>query len=112
MGATAGTSSGPCAEAKPWWNGAHIVSRCFNSLGEDAVCGAAHAGIVPFWSSVLVGVGARSEQRLVAFQSSPRGGELRAEYDAAAARISLEGTAETHVVARLGDGGAAILGLA
>jgi len=103
-----------------WWDTADIVSRCFNADGEDPVCGAAHAGIIPFWHTAAAGAattgeGAASASAAAfavrAFQSSPRGGVLESSYDAGAGTVTLTGEATTFLTGAVAAGGAALLGL-
>jgi predicted PhzF superfamily epimerase YddE/YHI9/ribosomal protein S18 acetylase RimI-like enzyme len=103
-----------------WWDSADIVSRCFNADGEDPVCGAAHAGIIPFWHAATAGAaaadaGAGSAPAAAfvvrAFQSSPRGGVLESSYDAGAGTVTLTGEATTFLTGAVAAGGLALLGL-
>ena len=56
---------------------ADVVSRCFYpgaGIPEDPVTGSAHCNIVPYWSGKL------GKTNLLCRQLSPRGGDLRCEY--------------------------------
>lgn len=116
------------------YRAADIVSRCFNASGEDPVCGAAHAGIVPFWAAAAAsctashaspsgGAGSSDSAAaeaasvsLLVFQSSPRGGLMHCRYEPAAgagceASVLLAGRADTFMSGGLEGGGAEMLGL-
>lgn len=72
------------------------VTRSFApklGIAEDSVCGSGHCHIVPFWAEHL------GRESLVAYQASPRGGELycRAEGD----RVVLAGHAALYSTARI-----------
>ncbi len=74
----------------------NCVSRSFApklGIAEDPVCGSGHCHIVPFWAGRL------GRADLVAYQASPRGGELycRAEGD----RVILAGHAALYSTARI-----------
>jgi PhzF family phenazine biosynthesis protein len=67
-----------------------FVSRFFapqSGVPEDPVTGSAHCALAPYWSAKL------GKQELVAFQASPRGGELRLRV--AADRVKIGGQAVT-----------------
>ena len=70
-----------------------IVSRVFNSWGEDAVTGSAHSLLTPYWAAKL------GRPVFTAFQASARGGLLscRLEGD----RVELGGKCVTVVEGRL-----------
>jgi predicted PhzF superfamily epimerase YddE/YHI9/ribosomal protein S18 acetylase RimI-like enzyme len=83
-----------------WWSsrssrGFDVVSRCFNALGEDPVCAAAHAGIAAYWFGEL------KSASLSCFQSSSLGGLLLADYDAERGIIRLNGGADTFLSGRM-----------
>ncbi len=67
-----------------------FVSRFFapqSGVPEDPVTGSAHCALMPYWSAKL------AKQELVAYQASPRGGELRLRL--AGDRVRLAGQAVT-----------------
>lgn len=67
-----------------------FVSRFFapqSGVPEDPVTGSAHCALMPYWSAKL------GKQELVAYQASPRGGELRLRLDGD--RVHLGGQAVT-----------------
>ena len=69
-----------------------IVSRVFNSWGEDAVTGSAHSLLTPYWAAQL---GCES---FTAFQASSRGGRLDCRLDGD--RVVLGGKCVTIVEGR------------
>ena len=67
-----------------------FVSRFFapqSGVPEDPVTGSAHCALTPYWSAKL------GKSELVAYQASPRGGELRVRLDGD--RVHLAGQAVT-----------------
>jgi PhzF family phenazine biosynthesis protein len=67
-----------------------FVSRFFapqSGVPEDPVTGSAHCALTPYWSAKL------GKKELVAYQASPRGGELRVRLDGD--RVRLGGQAVT-----------------
>jgi PhzF family phenazine biosynthesis protein len=67
-----------------------FVSRFFapqSGVPEDPVTGSAHCALTPYWSAKL------GKKELVAFQASPRGGELRVRFEND--RVRLGGQAVT-----------------
>jgi PhzF family phenazine biosynthesis protein len=67
-----------------------FVSRFFapqSGVPEDPVTGSAHCALTPYWSAKL------GKKELVAYQASPRGGELRVRLDGD--RVHLAGQAVT-----------------
>jgi len=67
-----------------------FVSRFFapqSGVPEDPVTGSAHCALTPYWSAKL------GKNELVAYQASPRGGELRVRLDGD--RVHLAGQAVT-----------------
>ncbi|RYG57059.1 GNAT family N-acetyltransferase [archaeon] len=97
---TVALASGHCAGAAPIIVSRYdVLSRCFSPRGgtpEDAACGAAHCGILPWWARTL-----RSLEVVWALQASPRGGELGILWPACGtdARVALHGTARLVVQA-------------
>jgi PhzF family phenazine biosynthesis protein len=72
--------------------GYHFVSRYFAprvGIDEDHATGSAHCLLAPFWGKKL------HKDKLVGFQASPRGAEIRCELKDD--RVILSGTAETFV---------------
>jgi PhzF family phenazine biosynthesis protein len=72
--------------------GYHFVSRYFAprvGIDEDHGTGSAHCLLAPFWGKKL------HKDKLVGFQASPRGAEIRCELKGD--RVILSGTAETFV---------------
>lgn len=64
-----------------------MVSRYFapaKGVPEDPVTGAAHCGLVPFWAART------GRESFVAYQASPRGGELHCRL--AGDRVQLTGS--------------------
>jgi len=67
-----------------------FVSRFFNmpdGISEDAVTGSSHCSLAPFWAARL------GKKKLLAFQASSRGGELKLELDNQ--RVLISGQAVT-----------------
>jgi PhzF family phenazine biosynthesis protein len=62
-----------------------FVSRCFYprvGVPEDPVTGSAHTALAPYWAQKL------GKQKMLAYQASARGGELRLELEGDRVRIS------------------------
>ena len=82
------------AAARPY----DFVSRFFapqSGINEDPVTGSAHCCLGPYWSRKL------GKTRLLAYQASARGGELRLMVQET--RVCLEGQAVTVATGRLLD---------
>ena len=65
-----------------------FISRFFApavGVPEDPVTGSAHCALAPYWADRL------NKNELVAFQASPRGGEVRARFEGS--RVQLTGQA-------------------
>ena len=72
--------------------GYHFVSRYFApsvGINEDHATGSAHCLLAPYWGKKL------GKEKLVAYQASPRGAEIRCELKDG--RVILSGAAETFV---------------
>jgi len=72
--------------------GYHFISRYFAprlGIDEDHATGSAHCLLAPYWGKRL------GKEKLVGFQASPRGAEIRCELKDD--RVILSGTAETFV---------------